>query len=70
MNEFQKPFSEKGREVYDKIFCPCGKKIGEEYQLHDSCGVCEVERELSYTACRDKYKKSVEQGYKTMRGAI
>lgn len=60
--EFQKPFSEKALENFDKIFCPKGGEIGESFGCLYYCVVCEKQNETSYLSCKEKYKEYCEKG--------
>ena len=59
MSEFQKAFSEKGRENFDTVFCPYGKRLGEEYDLFDECFHCVKEKPENNRACLESFKKTI-----------
>jgi hypothetical protein len=64
MNEFQKPFTETARYNYEAIFCPFKKQLGDEFDLHDVCEKCRMEKPGSHVACLNKFKQNIKERVK------
>lgn len=61
-SEFQKPFTEKGRENFDSVFCPYGHDIGDHFQIIGDCFKCKEKDPVSFQSCGNKYKEYCERG--------
>jgi len=62
MSETQKPFSKKGRENYDKIFCPYRHTLGGDYAMSGHCLHCALLYPDKHSICADNYRHSLPDG--------